>query len=33
MSSFEVFAYLWAFSGLLDIASFDAWFASPFQAL
>ena len=23
MSSFELFAFLWAFSGLLDIASFE----------
>jgi len=33
MPSFELFAYLWALSGLLDIASFDAWFASPLHAL
>ena len=32
-ASFELFAFLWAFSGLLDLASFDAWFASPFHAL
>ena len=33
MPSFELFAVLWALSGLLDLASFDAWFASPFHAL
>ena len=32
MTSFVVFAYLWALSGLLDIAPFDAWFSSPFHA-
>ena len=29
---FALFAYLWAFSGLLDLASFDLWLASPFHA-
>ena len=33
MSSFLLFAYLWAFSGLLDIAPFDAWFVSPWHTL
>jgi hypothetical protein len=33
MSSFVLFAYLWALSGLLDIAPFDGWFASPFHTL
>jgi len=33
MTSFALFAYLWAFSGLLDIAPFDAWFASPLHTL
>jgi hypothetical protein len=33
MSSFVLFAYLWAFSGLLDIAPFDAWLASPWHTL
>ncbi len=33
MTSFALFAWLWALSGLLDIAPFDAWFASPWHAL
>jgi hypothetical protein len=33
MTSFALFAWLWAFSGLLDIAPFHAWFASPFHTL
>jgi len=33
MSPFVLFAYLWAFSGLLDIAPFDAWLVSPFHTL
>ncbi len=32
MRVFEIFAVLWAFSGLLDLASFDAWLTSPFHA-
>ena len=31
--AFALFAALWAFSGLLDVASFDLWWQSPFHAL
>jgi hypothetical protein len=33
MISFALFAWLWALSGLLDIAPYHAWFASPFHTL
>jgi hypothetical protein len=33
MASFALFAWLWALSGLLDIAPYDAWLRSPFHAL
>ena len=30
---FSAFAFLWALSGLLDLAPFDAWFRSPIHAM